>query len=138
YLVGNVIYEHTGKKEGAAAFFFLSFAFFLLTFFIRKKYGINRYLLNPYTSFFSPTITIASLLLFTGFSKLRLQTSFGNLPRLTFFIYLFHTFVFGVLLRLLGGRILISEPMTIFIVSATTFLISWLIAFFYSMLWKTR
>ena len=136
YLVGNVIFERIPQKKRPGLYIILSLCLFITLFLIRKKYNITRYSMGPYISFFSPLTAIASLLLFLGFSDLSLNISFGNFSRQTFYIYLFHTIIFGALFNIIKDTLLINEIATILFISIATFIISWIVALMYIYIWK--
>ena len=136
YLVGNVIFENKNIRIMPELCLFLSLILFITIYYIRNIYSITRFSLGPYISFFSPLTTIASVLMFLGFSGLSINISFGCFPQQTFYIYLFHTFIFGIIFSIIRDKIIINEIITIVIVSFMTFGVSWFSAIFYSRLWK--
>ncbi len=101
FIIGNVLYEESNtqnKSSRAAMWFCAAIACFLITFFSRYARLTND-LFDPYTSFFSPTITLASICIFIGFGKLKINWHCEKLSSLTFFMYLFHTPIYGVQFR---------------------------------------
>ena len=130
YLVGNVLFEMAQKQKSKRAYlyFFLSLILFAVTYYIRRKYDISLYMLNQYTSFFSPLIVVASIFLFSGFSNIEINISLGQLPKLSFYVYLFHTFVYGRIFSLVGESLFVNEILTILIISVVTLVVSLIVA----------
>jgi surface polysaccharide O-acyltransferase-like enzyme len=138
FLVGNVIYESTKKKSSikAIAYMSLSVLFLVITYLIRQTFGIDKYLWNPYSSFFSPTIAIASVLLFFAIRNVNLKLSFGKLPNLMFYVYLFHTLVYQMIFLVIKDRIIYNTIITILVISVATFVISLIISVVFVRIWK--
>lgn len=124
FLVGNVIFEKMRKGKYAWMYFLIAALAFAAAFFVRRKFHITYYDVNPYTSFFSPLVTVASLFVFLGFSNWNLSLSFGRFPKMTFYIYLFHTAVFSRLLSVAKEHIWVNEIVTILLISLATVVIS--------------
>lgn len=95
---------------------------------------------NSLISSLNPIIVLGSVLIFAGFSKLDLKKcKFGNLPRLTLYIYIFHILVWDVL-RALYYRFMGCLPKAeIFIPISTVviFIVSYALAFVYDKIWKS-
>lgn len=87
---------------------------------------------------FNPLIVAASVLIFSGFSLLKINTNFGKTASCTFLIYLFHAGVWEIgmfiVKRLVGydGDNRIVIPVCI----VSVFFLSWLLALIYQKLWK--
>ena len=138
FLVGNVIYESAKKKSSikAIAYMSLSVLMLVITYLIRQTFVIDRYLWDPYSSFFSPTIAIASVLLFIAIRNVNLKLSFGKLPNLMFYVYLFHTVVYELLFVVIKDRILYNKIITILVISVVTFVISLVISLAFDRIWR--
>lgn len=138
FLVGNVIYESTKKKSSikAIAYTSLSVLFLVITYLIRQTFAIDRYLCEPYSSFFSPTIAIASVLLFIAIRNVNLKLSFGKLPNLMFYVYLFHTLVYQMIFLAIKDRIIYNTIISIMVISIVTFVISLIISLVFVRIWK--
>ena len=139
FLVGNVIYENTKNKSWAKAFVYLliSVLFIVITYYFRQLFVIEKYLWNPYSSFFSPFIATASVFLFMAVSNWSLKVSFGNFPNRMFYIYLFHTVIYEIIFIILKEKIIYSTILTIMLVSLFTFIVCFIIAFVFMKLWNT-
>ena len=81
---------------------------------------------------FSPLIVASSVLLFAGFSKLRLNCNFGKFSARTFYIYLFHAGVWNLLsqfIKIIGGsrdaRLIIPISGTIVLVISYVLSVIW-------------
>lgn len=138
YLVGNAIFENTKKKTHSKMLlcFVGSVVCIILTFFIRQFYSIGKYLWNPYVSFFSPTIVVASIFIFLTISNWNVKVSFGKLPHLLFYVYLFHTAIYQIIFSVLKSKIIYNTFITILVVSMVTFLISFVVAVVFWYIWR--
>ena len=136
FLVGNVLFEKIKRQSipfPPSMWFCAGIICFLITFFSRYS-GLTKELFDPHTSFFSPAIALASVCIFIGFGKLEIHWHCEKLSSLTFFMYLFHTPIYGVLFRmkrLLPG----NELLAIAVVVVLTVLLSLGAAMLYSRLW---
>lgn len=141
FLIGNVIYENCRKmkKFFSVIFVFGAICVFTLTYVIRCRTGFSLYVVNPYTSWFSPLIVVASILLFIGFANMRVDINCSKLSSTTFIIYLFHTKVYLAVIALFKRLIpQITNHITIFtlIVSAVALAISFLLSVVYLRIWN--
>lgn len=87
----------------------------------------------------NPIIVLGSVLIFAGFSKLDVKKCrFGNLPRLTLYIYMFHIMVWDVLRALYYKFMGCLPKAEIFIPISTAviFIVSYVLAFVYDKVWK--
>lgn len=86
----------------------------------------------------SPSILIASILIFSGFSLLSVSYNLGKLPSLTFLIYLFHAGIWDVIQRLCGNQIRIAKNMGILLLTniISVFIFSVFCSAIYDKLWK--
>ena len=128
FLVGNVIYENFRINRLSWLFFIIAIVFLGLTFFIRYINGENMYSVNPYKSFFSPTIVLASIFVFLGFTNISFNHSLGKLPKRSFYIYLFHTIVYQSVFMILSDIVLGNELVMILLVSTVTFVVSFFVS----------
>lgn len=128
FLVGNVIYENFRINRLSWLFFAIAMVLFSVTFIIRFINGENIYSVNPYKSFFSPTIVIASLGVFLGFSNISFNHSLGKLPKRSFYIYLFHTIVYQSVFMLLRNKVYGNELVMVLLVSTVTFVLSYFVS----------
>lgn len=88
---------------------------------------------------FNPIIVFSSVLIFAGFSKLDMKAvHFGNLPKLTFYIYLLHPavrIVWDALVDKIFGALPKAEyfiPLSIVMV----FILSYLLSLIYNAIWQ--
>ncbi len=96
--------------------------------------GHNYYIAESYINFFSPTIMVYSICIFSIFGSINMQRSFGSIVGLTFELYLFHTIILNGISPLLLERGLAPALGELFIVVAT-FVVSMIVAFLYKKLW---
>lgn len=83
----------------------------------------------------SPLIVIASVLVFSGFSNLRIKRDFSWLSSLTFLIYLFHAGIWDLLQRFLGPKAAANSIIFIPLCTVIVFLISIVCAVIYQKIW---
>ena len=136
FLVGNVIYENLRGKKNAVVFFILSMACFSITFAYRFFYKVGEIAYDPFSSFFSPFIVLASLLIFIAFGNIKINRCFAKLSSRTFYIYMFHTIIFKSLLSLIGDKIKLNPIVTILLVTVVTFIFAWLVSIAFMEIWK--
>ena len=138
FLVGNVIYENTKNKSVVKAFVYLliSVMFIVITYLVRQSFVIENYMWNPYCSFFSPFIAIASVFFFMAVSNWKLIISFGKLPNLMFYVYLFHTVIYETVFIVLNNKIIYNTFFTILLVSLFTFVVSLIVSFVFMKIWN--
>ncbi len=138
FLVGNIIYENTKDKSSikAVVCLFASVLFIVITFLIRQSFVIEKYLWDPYSSFFSPFIAIASVFFFMAISNWKLRIKFGKFPNLMFYVYLFHTVIYEIIFIVLKDRIIYNTIITILLVSIVTFIISLIASFVFIKVWS--
>lgn len=67
----------------------------MLEIFVMRFNGFSMF--DAYTSFFSPTIMMASLCIFAGVSRIEIKRDFSKISSYMFSVYLFHTIVMGEL-----------------------------------------
>lgn len=137
FLVGNVLYNQIKKDRNGWIYIIVSIILLCTATLLRQVLNISIYAASPYVSFFSPLVTISSILFFIGFSKMRISISFGKLPIYTFYIYLFHTAVYEMILMIIKDIIFVNPLINIFVVSFGTFIVSLLLSVVFSKLQKT-
>ena len=145
YLVGYELRKWGNKNKNQIKGFSVitaGFAVELLIVFLRYRQALAQVadsdlhfeLVAP----FSPLIAVSSVLIFLGFSLLKMGEIYGKMASCTLFIYLFHAGVWEVgmfiVKRLVGfdGDNRVVIPVCIVVV----FLFSWLLAIVYQKLWK--
>lgn len=140
-LVGYQIRKSSYNKNNVHAAILISVGFLsqLGTAYFHYKKTVNG--MDAYSTVgnFNPIIVFASVLIFAGFSKLDMKpVNFGNLPKLTFYIYMFHILVLSVL-KLLINKVSDSLPKTeygIVIGIVGVFLVSYVLSVIYDGIWK--
>ncbi|HEL2057434.1 TPA: acyltransferase family protein [Streptococcus suis] len=132
YMMGDILRESSFRISGRILLF-VSMLTITITFFVRFS-GVDYYLESPYTGFFSPTLVVFSLAMFSYFSRVNFPVSFHRLSNLTFYIYIFHTFVLRVVLATLKSKVHQPEILEILIFTFIIFFISTLIAKIYQAL----
>jgi len=94
------------------------------------KEGINN---DLYTMPFSPILAISSVLIFTGISLVNVSCTFGNLPRMSLYIYLFHAGVLRlvriILEKIWSGKV--GSACFIIVCSVIVFAISYILSIVY-------
>jgi surface polysaccharide O-acyltransferase-like enzyme len=138
FMMGNLIFEKIniqGKKGiPAGGWFLFSCLMFLATFIIRYK-GYDKYLFDAYTNFFSPTIVLASIGVFCGFSKLKIKRDYSKLSSFMFYVYLFHTIIYLKAFNI-TKILFLNEIFAIGEVVIITFVVGTLCGVIYEWLWK--
>ncbi len=141
FLIGNVIYENLRNLKFifSLGFILISVGTFSLVFILRAYTGYSMYVSDQYINWFSPLIIIASVLLFIGFTSLKIKINLKKLSSTTYIVYLLHTKVYLTIIAIFN-RFLpnISEYTFAFIlfVSIFAFIISILLSFVYIKIWN--
>ena len=136
YLVGNVIYENYRKMKRWYLYLIVSIVCFGFAVFLRHTFRIHLYSYNQFIVFFSPLVTNGSVFLFLAFSNIRINVSFGILPKLTFYIYLFHSPVIQIVYLILKKRIIMNVPVTILLITLLVTIVSGVISVVYLKIWS--
>ena len=138
YLMGDVILNCINLRHNSVFYFAIAGLMFILTFIARFN-GITFYLSAPYTNFFSPFITAASICIFAGVKGLHIKKDLSWLAGKTFYLYVFHAFVYNTIFRI-TARFGVAgyELLQIFVISAMTFGISLMIALVYNLFWESK
>ncbi|HCB96533.1 MAG TPA: hypothetical protein DEP65_13770 [Ruminococcus sp.] len=109
---------------------------FSITFAYRFFYKVGEIAYDPFSSFFSPFIVLASLLIVIAFGNIKINRCFAKLSSRTFYIYMFHTIIFKSLLSLIGDKIKLNPIVTILLVTVVTFIFAWLVSIAFMKIWK--
>lgn len=138
YLIGDVILNFVDLKHGTAWYFCIAAVMFVLTFVARYR-GAMYYMDNAYTAFFSPFIVVASICVFAGVKNIRVDRDLSWLSNKTFYIYMFHSVIYTVLVRrawpMFGTK---HELLQIIVIVVLTFILSLLVSIVYDSFWRNR
>lgn len=140
YILGDVILNEMKVEHKAFYYFLIAVIMFALTFFTRFL-GMGKYwLFNAYTSFFSPTITVASICIFIGVKQIEIKKDFSWLSGKTFCIYVFHTIVYNAIFNIIENINFEvgAELGTILLVTIATFFVSLVLAVIYDAFWTSK
>lgn len=136
YMIGNVIYERSKDQRTNKKTIHLLISVVLLSIASVVRYlGFSYYNYNPYVSFFSPLVILASVSLFKWFCSIHIETDYIWLSSKTFYIYLFHDIVLEVLFLLLDKYSSLSL-VNVSIATILVFLVSLICAVLYSKIWS--
>lgn len=85
-----------------------------------------------------PSVVIASVLIFAGFSCMRIKKDFSKMASCTYLIYLFHAGVWGIMFRAIKKILDLpgDNSMIIPVASITVFFISFILANMYQKIWS--
>ncbi len=137
FMAGDLIYTAAkGEKSCKIIWYSILIIILYVVTFVSRYNGISYYLFNAFTNFFSPTIMIASLLVFKIFVSMDIKRGFEKLSKYTFYIYLFHTLVYTVVFKLCGNLLPNNEIISILLVSIVTLLISLICAMVFDKVWQ--
>lgn len=136
YLIGDVILIYVELKHGTAYYFCIAVLMFALTFIARYR-GSTYYMDNAYTAFFSPFIVVASICVFAGVKNIKVDRDVSWLSNKTFYIYMFHSVIYTVLVRrawpIFGAK---HDSFQIIVIAALTFILPLLVSIVYDSLWS--
>lgn len=139
FILGDIICENKERIKHPCACILTSLLLFVLEFIIRNYFNISSYLTNPYSSWFSPMVVLASLFLFMGFSNINIKGDFSKLSGWTYIIYLAHTKIYLLLLALIAkfsSVIQTHSYLSICVVSILTFILSCIVSIVYNFIWQ--
>ena len=134
YMLGDILStELKKKKPKRLPILLIGFACVTVSYFWRKA-GHNYYIANPYTNFFSPTVMVYSICVFIIFGSMDIKKNVSRISELTFYLYLFHTLVLGVLERIIGSHL--PDIPGIVVLTIVTVVISYFLAIVFDSVWK--
>lgn len=139
FLIGNVIYEHLPKKGHGLIYILLSLICFLSVFVFRGVTKYSKFSVDAFSSWFSPMILIACVLLFLGFSNINIKANLKELSGNTYVIYLVHTKIYLLIMGVLDKFIPSFRNYTeiyVLVVTVFAFIISLICAKIYNWVWK--
>ncbi len=136
FIMGNVIYEEEKKrdcKSGGGILCIVMLLMVCLAFWARMQ-GMHYYLFQAYINFFSPAVAVYSICMFRLFSRMKVKRELSFLSGHTFYIYLFHTWVYETLFCCVPFPK--NEIVSIVLAVALTFLLSFALAYLYQKAWN--
>lgn len=139
FLVGNVIYENMSRIKFKGLYFIFAIICYALLFVFRDSTLFIKHYENAYSSWFCPLIIISSICVFIAFSGIKIKINLGKLSGYTYVIYLLHTKVYIVLLKLFEKfipSVTGNYIVYIAIVTILAFIISCVGAMIYDSLWS--
>lgn len=139
FLVGNVIYENMSRIKFKGLYFIFAIICYALLFVFRDSTLFIKHYENAYSSWFCPLIIISSICVFIAFSGIKIKINLGKLSGYTYVIYLLHTKVYIVLLKLFEkfiSSVTGNYIVYVAIVTILAFIISCVGAIIYGSLWS--
>ena len=139
FMLGSSIYSIIKKHKKSILItmicFVFSFMMCLCSVYIKYKFYRN-YEMNGYYNAFSPFIMLSSISTFVGFGMLDVKKNYYKLSKLTYFIYLFQSFVYEIIFDL-NVKIINNEIVEVIIISCITFVISIVLALIFKYIWDS-
>lgn len=135
YMLGSFIYDNVKTVKRVGLLWIVIIVLWGVTFWVRYL-GVSKYVISAYASFFSPTIMISSICVFVFFTNLHFSHNLMKLSGCTYYMYLFHTPIYQLVLSIIGSEVIVNEVVTIIIVSIVTFFLSWFCSRGYQLLWN--
>lgn len=124
FMVGNFIYENLKGKINPAIAACVAFLMYTLRI-IARMTGMT-WIFTGKNVYFYPTIVIGGIAVFVFFSNIRFPFSLGKPASVMLCIYLFHTFIFKIIQKVIGNRIIVDSAMTAILISALCFVLSFI------------
>ncbi|MCM1179176.1 MAG: acyltransferase family protein [Clostridium sp.] len=134
YMLGDLLYENMKKIKKRIFLLVPIILLYMLT--LIPGLGWKNYMLNPYASFFFPTIIVISLLIFLLFLNIEININLSKLAGYMYYIYLFHTVIYQICFNFLDDKIFINKIFTICMIGIVTFLISLMAAIIFEKIWN--
>lgn len=136
YIIGDILLNIVKSKHKSLTYIVYAIIFACITWCIRYL-GFDFYTYVTYRNFFSPTICAISICIFLAFKELKISKDFSSLSGLTFFVYIFHTWVMNIIFVVIDHfDVHIDELALIPIVVIITCIISSVISFLYKLFWN--
>ena len=136
YLIGDVLLNYYSEHKPAPVYWFISILMFGLTW-IARYIGIDFYMYVTYRNFFSPTIIIASICILLGFKEIKVSANLTSVSRLTFYVYIIHTFILNSIVYVLSKSDMHNnEVVSVFIIALLTILLSFGVSLIIDNIWK--
>lgn len=138
FIIGNIVYEnYKDKKINIKLLAVIGLASFASCFIWRFIGHNNRmFVYEAYSNFFSPFIVIASICLFVIFTNIEINSNYSKYSKYTLYMYLFHTFVYQYLFRIIEQNMKINELLKIIILFVGTVIISYLLSLVFDKLYS--
>lgn len=133
YILGDVIYHKDFKIRFIPAIVLGMLAISIS--FTMRYWGLTYYLTSPYSGFFSPSIVILSVVLFSFVLKCHVSADYSKIASLSFFIYLFHTIILRFITFVLDPYIEFNEIFKVLIITIIVLIISAIAGSLYQKLW---
>ena len=119
YLAGCWIYENLCDRLNPVPFALIALTMYSLRVFL--KMNDLTWIFRNKNVYFYPTIVIAAIAVFILFSNVQVSAPFGAFASASLYVYLLHTFLFDLILRFTGDKIIVNELLTDFILTAVCF-----------------
>ena len=134
YMLGDVIYTELKKMRPKRLLMVLLCIGCAAVTYLWRKNGHYYYVENAYTNFFSPTVMVYSICIFSIIGSLDIRKDVSRLSERTFYLYLFHPLVLSILEILIGHQL--SDFAGIAVLTITTIIISYLLSMAFDFIWK--
>lgn len=134
YMLGDVIATELKKRRPKRLLMVLIGSVCVAVSYFWRKAGHNYYIANAFTNFFSPTVMLYSICVFGFVGSLDIRKNVSRVSELTFYLYLFHTWVLSILEKLTGNRL--SDIQGIVVLTISAILISYLLSIVFDFIWK--
>ena len=122
FMVGSFLYDNARGKVNTGLLAVIAFSMYTLRIVLRST-GWTWIFIHK-NVYFYPTIVIGGIAVFMFFGNIRFPFSLRKPASVMLYVYLFHTFVFRLVLRIIGNRIILEEATTAFLMSLFCFTVS--------------
>ena len=135
YLAGYYIYDNSLKKHIKNSYRSILYCVIILALawigvFVREKFEITMFDINPFIAFFSPIVITISILTMIMFKDLKVRFNLAGLASLTYCVYLFHTPIIFFYKKMIMNKIAMPEIIHILfewgVVTILSFFFSWI------------
>lgn len=141
FIIGNIIYENSIKEKLCISTLVTLCLLSVIITFIWRFIGHNNrmFVYEAYSNFFSPFIICYSICLFTIFTRINIKGNYNKFSKYTLYVYLFHTFVYQYLYRIIEQNKNINELMKISALFVGAAIVSWVLSLvFYKLFYKLK
>lgn len=123
FILGNALYNCNINKRSLPILFIATTLLVIFTVIYRNASN-SAYTLDPYKAFFTPSVSLLSIMIFLCFKVSKVHISSKLLADITFYIYLVHTPVYLALYKLFDFKFFKVRSIYIMTITICTFFIS--------------
>lgn len=139
FITGNAVFNQrmADRKimRGGVSRMLMAAGLLIITVLCRYS-GTVSWFFSSYSVYFFPPVILYAVLIFEFFSDIHIRVSVKRISALTFYVYLFHSVIYGFLFKILDTRLIFGDIINIAVVFVLTVLLSFTAAECFAAVWK--